>query len=164
MFRDIDLARDEMASYKSVLEERQKKTAMNSVSMYYPRLRTYPDVPVNVPLSISKSISDFDIHYKAKHTGRKLTWKHALAHCQLRASFSKGNKEIVVSSFQAIVLFLFNDVPLGEQMTYVEIQAATALCELNILKTCALPSNSLQLMPSSGARCNPRLRKIPRSQ
>ncbi|KAI9879867.1 MAG: hypothetical protein M1830_006719 [Pleopsidium flavum] len=137
MFRDIDLARDEMASYKSVLEERQKKTALelsvNVLSMSaWP---TYPDVPVNVPLSISKSIGDFDIHYKAKHTGRKLNWKHALAHCQLRASFSKGNKEIVVSSFQAIVLLLFNDVPLGEQMTYAEIQAATSLSDAELKRT-----------------------------
>lgn len=136
MFRDIDLARDEMASYKSILEERQQKTSMElSVNVLSASAwPTYPDVPVNIPSSVLESINDFDSHYKAKHTGRKLTWKHALAHCQLRASFPKGNKEIVVSSFQAIVLLLFNDAALEEQISYAEIQAATALCKCNTLK------------------------------
>lgn len=131
MFRDIDLARDEMASYKSVLEDRQQKTAMElSVNVLSASAwPTYPDVTVNIPPSVLESINDFDSHYKAKHTGRKLTWKHALAHCQLRASFPKGNKEIVVSSFQAIVLLLFSDAAPGEQISYAEIQAATALCK-----------------------------------
>ena len=131
MFRDIDLARDEMASYKSVLEEKQQKPAMElSVNVLSASAwPTYPDVTVNIPPSILDSINDFDNHYKAKHTGRKLTWKHALAHCQLRANFPKGNKEIVVSSFQAMVLLLFKDVTPGEQISYAEIQAATALCK-----------------------------------
>lgn len=122
-----------MASYKSVLEERQQKTSMelNVNVLSASAWPTYPDVPVNVPPSVLGSINDFDSHYKAKHTGRKLMWKHALAHCQLRASFTKGNKEIVVSSFQAIVLLLFNDVSIGEQISYAEIQAATALCKCN---------------------------------
>ena len=134
MFRDIDLARDEMASYKSVLEERQQKTTMElSVNVLSASAwPTYPEVAVNIPPSIMESINDFDLHYKAKHTGRKLTWKHALAHCQLRASFPNGNKEIVVSSFQAIVLLLFNGVPPGEHIGYAEIQAATALCKFNV--------------------------------
>ncbi len=133
MFRDIDLAREEMASYKSVLEARKQTNAMElSVNVLSASAwPTYPDVPVNIPPSILDSINDFDAHYKSKHAGRKLNWKHALAHCQLRAKFSKGNKEIVVSSFQAIVLLLFNDVAPGEYISYGEIQAATALCEFN---------------------------------
>jgi hypothetical protein len=136
MFRDIDLARDEMASYKSILEERQQKTSMElSVNILSASAwPTYPDVPVNIPSSILESVNDFDSHYKAKHTGRKLMWKHALAHCQLRASFPRGNKEIVVSSFQAIVLLLFNDTTPEEQISYAEIQAATVLCKCNTLK------------------------------
>lgn len=120
-----------MASYKSMLEDRQQKTAMElSVNVLSASAwPTYPDVTVNIPPSVLESINGFDNHYKAKHTGRKLTWKHALAHCQLRASFPKGNKEIVVSSFQAIVLLLFSDVTPEEQISYAEIQAATALCK-----------------------------------
>ena len=95
---------------------------------------TYPDVAVEVPPDISKAIMDFEDHYKVKHTGRKLTWKHALAHCQLKASFPKGNKEIVVSSFQAIVMLLFNGRPPNEAVPYTEIKAATNLCEYLVLR------------------------------
>lgn len=129
MFRDIDLAREEMASYKNVLEERQQKTTMElSVNVLSASAwPSYPDVAVNIPPSIMGSINDFDRHYRSKHSGRRLTWKHALAHCQLKASFPKGHKEIVVSSFQAIVLLLFNGLPTGEQISYAELKAATAL-------------------------------------
>lgn len=129
----MDLARDESASYNTLLADRGHKTGpdLNVNVLSSAAWPTYPDVAVNVPVSISKLQYDFEQHYKTKYNGRKLTWKNALAHCQLRARFPKGNKEIVVSGFQAIVLLLFNDVPDGESLAYSDIQAATALCKTN---------------------------------
>jgi len=86
-------------------------------------------------LDISKAIADFEQHYKMKHTGRKLTWKHALAHCQLKANFPKGNKEIVVSSFQAIVMLLFNGRTQNEPLSYANLQAATNLTAVELKRT-----------------------------
>ena len=131
MFKDMDLAREEMLSYNSILAERDSKPPVDLSanvlsSAAWP---TYPDVPVNVPISVSKALSNFEHHYKTKYQGRKLTWKHALSHCQLRARFPKGNKEIVVSGFQAIVLLLFNDVHDGSSLSYEHIQASTGLCK-----------------------------------
>ncbi len=112
-----------------MLEERQIK---NSVDLNVSVLSasawpSYPDVAIEVPRNIQKATSSFEQHYKMKHTGRRLTWKHALAHCQLKAAFPKGNKEIVVSSFQAIVLLLFNEKSSNQQVSYVDIHAATNL-------------------------------------
>lgn len=125
----MDLAREEMSSYTSLLAERGVKPELDlsaSVlsSAAWP---TYPDPPVNIPMSISKAMHNFETHYKAKYQGRKLTWKHALSHCQLRARFPRGNKEIVVSGFQAIVLLLFNKVEDGSNIAYQDIQASTGL-------------------------------------
>lgn len=125
----MDLAREEMASYHSVLSEKGVKPSLDlsaSVlsSAAWP---TYPDPPVNIPASVSKAMYDFESHYKTKYQGRKLTWKHALSHCQLRARFPKGNKEIVVSGFQAIVLLLFNTVDDGSAISYQDIQGSTGL-------------------------------------
>jgi nuclear pore complex protein Nup205 len=94
---------------------------------------TYPDVPVRIPPDIAKATNEFEQYYYSKHNGRKLSWKHQLAHCQLRARFPKGDKEIVVSSFQAIVLLLFNDVPEGETLSYTQIREATSLCNAPFL-------------------------------
>ena len=129
MFKDVELARDEMASYKQMLQDRQKKSTVDltvnvlSASAW----PTYPDVPVEVPIDIQKASADFEQHYRMKHTGRRLAWKHSLAHCQLKAVFPKKDKELVVSSFQAIVLLYFNDKNDEETVGYAELKAATSL-------------------------------------
>jgi cullin-4 len=84
-------------------------------------------VPVIIPNQIKQATDKFESHYKLKHSGRKLEFKHALAHCQLKAKFPKGNKELVVSSFQAIVLLLFNGLKDDEHIDYNYLKEATGL-------------------------------------
>ena len=129
MFKDMELAREEITGYKSMLTERQIKSPvdLNVSVLSASAWPSYPDVAIEIPRSIQKATASFEQHYKMKHSGRRLTWKHALAHCQLKAAFPKGNKEIIVSSFQAIVLLLFNEIPLNGQIAYADIQAATNL-------------------------------------
>ena len=134
MFKDMDLAREEMKSYNQITSDRGLKHSVEisvnvlSVSAW----PTYPDVPVNVPTSILKAQQDFEKHFKDKHVGRKLTWKPSLAHCQLKARFGKSVKELVVSGFQAIVLLLFND---AESLSYEQIKSATNLPDAEIKRT-----------------------------
>ncbi|KAK0664189.1 Cullin-4A [Lasiodiplodia hormozganensis] len=137
MFKDIELSREEMASYKSLLEERGDKAPVDlSVSILSASAwPTYPDIPVIIPAEIQQSLDKFTTHYKSKHSGRKLDWKHALAHCQIKASFPKGNKELVVSSFQAIVLVLFNTVKTGEHLSYEFLKTETGLPEPELKRT-----------------------------
>ena len=127
----MDVARDEMAAYNSLQRERQHRLPLDlNVSVLssgsWP---SYPDVPVTMPPEVIIAINDFETYYHTKYNGRQLQWKHQLAHCQIRARFPKGNKELVVSSFQAIVLLLFNDVPEGAKIGYRQIQEATKLCK-----------------------------------
>ncbi|KAL4957715.1 Cullin family-domain-containing protein [Aspergillus filifer] len=137
MFKDMEVARDEMAAYSSIKRERQTPLPVDlhvSVlsSASWP---TYPDVQVRVPPEIATAITDFEKFYDNKHNGRKLYWKHQLAHCQIRARFPKGDKELVVSSFQAIVLLLFNDLPEGGTLSYRQIQEATSLSDQELVRT-----------------------------
>ena len=139
MFKDMDLARDEMASYNQLMDDRGKRgtgTDLNVNVLSAAAWPSYPDVAVNIPQSVSRLMKDFEQHYKTKHTGRKLTWKNALAHCQLKAKFAKGNKEIVVSGFQAIALLLFNDLPTPDaHLSYADIQGATGLTDAELRRT-----------------------------
>lgn len=140
MFKDVELAREEMQSYKQRLEDRigyeKGKNLDLSVNILSAAAwPSYPDIPVVIPANIKKAIDDFELHYKSKHSGRKLDWKHALAHCQMRANFGKGAKELVVSSFQAIVLLLFNGVAEGEHLTYSHILTQTGLRKFEPLPT-----------------------------
>lgn len=134
MFKDIELAREENSSYKSMLEESQTRPAveLNVNVLSASAWPSYPDVSLEIPRGIQTSIAGFERFYKLKHSGRKLTWKHALAYCQLKAQFPRGDKEIVVSSFQAIVLLLFNRLRVSENLSYSDIQGATNLGKCRI--------------------------------
>jgi len=132
MFKDVELAREEMQSYKQRLEDRVGYEKGRNVDLSVNILSaaawpTYPEISVVIPPNIKRAIDDFELHYKSKHSGRKLDWKHALAHCQMRASFPKGSKELVVSSFQAIVLLLFSSVGIDEHIPYSHILSETGL-------------------------------------
>lgn len=131
MFKDMEVARDEMTAYSSIQRERKKRLPvdLNVSVLSASAWPSYPDVQVRIPAVIAEAIDDFEKFYHNKYNGRKLTWKHQLAHCQLRAWFGGKSKELVVSSFQAIVLLLFNDVEDGKRLTYSEIQDATKLCK-----------------------------------
>lgn len=129
MFRDCELAREEMKSYNELMSERSEKTAvdLNVNVLSASAWPTYGDIPINIPMDIRYAIEKYEQHYKSKHSGRKLDWKHHLAHCQMKANFPKGKKEIVLSCFQAIVLLLFNGVSLDEQISYEQLRAETGL-------------------------------------
>ncbi|KAJ5442599.1 Winged helix-turn-helix transcription repressor DNA-binding [Penicillium cf. griseofulvum] len=138
MFNDMDTANDEMTAFRRSQQgdqERKGRFEFEVAVLSAASWPTYPDVPVRIPSKIARSISKFEAFYHSKHTGRKLTWKHQLAHCQLTANFPNGNKNLVVSSFQAIVLLLFNDIPDGESMSYPQIQEATGLSDPELKRT-----------------------------
>lgn len=134
MFKDIEMAREEISSYKSMLEERQTRTTFDlSVNVLSSSAwPSYPDVTVNVPENVLKATRSFEQHYKMKHSGRKLEWKHALAHCQLKAVFPKGSKEIVVSCFQAVILTAFNK---NDSLSYPDLKAFSGLDDTELKRT-----------------------------
>jgi cullin-4 len=144
MFKDVELGREEMVSYKSVLANVLAETGTTpaidlSVNILSASAwPSYPDVPVNVPTEIKREIDRFEEHYKSKHSGRKLDWKHGLAHCQMKANFPKGKKEIVVSSFQAFVLLLFNGVEENEKLSYETLKEETGLGKFSTSQTSQL--------------------------
>ncbi|KAK3692272.1 Cullin family-domain-containing protein [Podospora appendiculata] len=114
MFKDQELAKDEMSSYKEWMagtgRDKNHGIDLNVSILSAAAWPTYPDFQVLLPQDVVTQIDTFDGYYKSKHTGRKLTWKHNLAHCLIKAKFNRGTKELAVSAFQAVVLVLFNDV------------------------------------------------------
>ncbi|PSR78096.1 putative nuclear pore complex subunit Nup192 [Coniella lustricola] len=129
MFKDMELAKDEMTNYKAWLEGSGRDNGGVDLSvsiLSQAAWPSYPDVKMLVPPDVAEKIDRFDAYYKNKHTGRKLIWKHNLAHCVVKATFPKGVKELLVSSMQAVVLVLFNQAPDGPLSTE-QISTATGL-------------------------------------
>ncbi|KAL8696295.1 MAG: hypothetical protein Q9224_002869 [Gallowayella concinna] len=137
MFKDMELSREEVASYKLILDKREVRPNLDlDVSVLSASAwPTYPDIPLIIPRDVQKAATIFEDHYKVKHTNRKIVWKHSLAHCQLKAIFPKGNKELVVSSYQAVVLLLFSNQSNNNDIAYPQIQAATGLDDISLKRT-----------------------------
>lgn len=71
-------------------------------------------------------LTKYTTFYKNKHQGHKLDWDHSLGTATLRARFGRGEKELSVSLYQALVLMLFNeDVHLG----FADIKERTRIGE-----------------------------------
>jgi hypothetical protein len=130
MFKDQELGKDEMESYKQWCQgsaERKAPLDLSVMILSAAAWPTYPDVRLNLPDEVATQIERFDKYYKNKHTGRVLTWKHSLAHCSINARFAKAPKELLVSAYQAVVLMMFNSVPDGGFLAYEQIATGTGL-------------------------------------
>lgn len=145
MFKDQELAKDEMKSYKDWLKGTGRKEGSDdkgSVDLNVSILSaaawpTYPDTRVLLPQNVLEQITSFDKYYQSKHTGRRLTWMHSLAHCVVRAQFNRGPKELLVSAFQAVVLVLFNEAEEKNDgvLSYDQITTSTGLSDGDLQRT-----------------------------
>ena len=100
---------------------------------------------------MASSAERFVSFYQGRNSGRKLHWQHSLGTLSIVAQFPKaGVKELQVSTFQAIVLLLFNS---GEKLGYRDIRAQTGLEDKELKRTlqslaCGqIPTRVLRKMP-----------------
>jgi len=113
MFKDVELSRDVMASFRSSPQARAASATSDielSVHVltqgYWP---TYPPAEVTLPGQILELQTQFSSFYMSKHNGRRLQWHPYLGHCTVKADFPLGRKELAVSLLQTVVLLQFND-------------------------------------------------------
>jgi cullin 3 len=68
----------------------------------------------------------FRAFYLAAHSGRRLQWQPGMGTADLKAGPFEGGKrhELIVSTYQAVVLMLFND---ADSLTYREIAESTGI-------------------------------------
>ncbi|CAG8559228.1 15498_t:CDS:10 [Funneliformis caledonium] len=131
MFKDIDLSRDFMTSfYHSRISENLRTNI--KIDLYVNVLTqgfwpTYTPAPLILPPVMADCQEVFKEFYLSKHGGRNLKWQNSLGHCLLAAEFQKGNKELVVSLFQAVVLLQFNDLKQKEKISYEHIKEQTGI-------------------------------------
>ncbi|KAK6526876.1 hypothetical protein TWF281_010073 [Arthrobotrys megalospora] len=135
MFKDIDISRENMASFKltKAAMERTDSMDLQVTVLSQAAWPTYPETTITVPEDVAQYMNAYHSYYTAKHKGRKLVWRNALAHCVLRANFPKGKKELSMSAFQAVVLLLFDDDK--KPLSYEEIKSATSLPDAELIRT-----------------------------
>lgn len=125
MFKDIDLSREIMQSFRQTFEN-DPIIEMNVNVITAGCWPSYPSVDVKLPEELANLQEKFMSFYLGKHSGRKLTWQNSEGHCVLKARFDGGMKELSVSLFQCVILMLFND---SEKLSYTEIAQKTGMEE-----------------------------------
>lgn len=135
MFKDMESARAEMQAYNAQLPYKPRKAPveLNVNVLTAAAWPAYSDVKLNLPPEVERAQNDFDKFFTNRHQGKKLSWKHSLAYCHLRARYPNGNKELAVSAFQAVILTLFNDIPDGKSISFSEIRDAVQLCKFALI-------------------------------
>lgn len=135
MFKDMELSKDINVAFKqyvcnSVKDMVTLDMTVNILTMgYWP---TYTPMDVTIPEQMVQFQDIFNKFYLSKHSGRKLQWQPTLGHCVLRARFKLGQKELVVSLFQSLVLLLFN---MSDELTFDYIKVATNIEDGELRRT-----------------------------
>lgn len=72
----------------------------------------------------------YEKFYTEKFAGKRLVWQNTLSSCLITAHYPKGQKDILTSLPQAIVLLMFNNSR-KKSFTFTDIQTATGLGNTN---------------------------------
>ena len=127
MFKDIELSRDIMASFKQSAQCKSKIAAGMEITVwvltsgFWP---TYDQSPINLPPILLSYQEVFKEFYLSKHKNRRLAWKNSLGQCVLKANFKKQAKELNVSQYQACILLLFNE---ADELTYTQVKEQSGI-------------------------------------
>lgn len=144
MIKDVDVSKDLMDEYERFATKQRKDEGGSlsddfdlSVSVltqaHWP---TYPNIEVTLPTELAAAAERFEAFYKKRNSGRRLHWQHSLGTLSITTQFDKaGVKELQVSTFQAIVLLLFNALKPGQKLNYVDIRTQTGLNDQELKRT-----------------------------
>jgi cullin 3 len=147
MFKDMTISDELSSSFKAhvaALQDPQMSAAERTVelgvhiltSMTWPLDSAADEQGQKVvyPQSILKLQERFKHYYSKQHTGRRLTFQPNMGTADVKVRFpplKPGGKERVhefnVSTYAMIVLLLFQDLPAGESLSFLEIHARTNL-------------------------------------
>ncbi|XP_021820063.1 cullin-1 [Prunus avium] len=127
MVTDLTLARDNQANFEEYLHNYpdvnpgMDLTVTVLTTGYWP---SYKSFDLNLPEEMVKCVEVFKGFYETKTKHRKLTWIYSLGTCNVNGKFEPKNIELVVSTYQAALLLLFNT---ADKLSYSEI-----LTQLNL--------------------------------
>lgn len=85
----------------------------------------------NLPTEAREACDNFRKFYSSVHSGRTLTWNTSLGQADLRCNFETGRKELVVHTYQMVILMLFNT---RDTYTFKEILDITQIPEAECVR------------------------------
>ncbi|WIA11985.1 hypothetical protein OEZ85_012066 [Tetradesmus obliquus] len=155
MFTDIKTSRDMMGDFKARLAQQGGELPLD-LSVQVLTTGSWPTQAASkcvLPPQLEAACETFRQFYLGAHSGRRLTWQTNMGTADLKATFNNGKAkhEITVSTYQMVVLLLFNESP---QLSYREIAEATEIPPQELKRSlqslaCAKGKNVLRKEPMS---------------
>ncbi|XP_022727593.1 cullin-1 isoform X6 [Durio zibethinus] len=134
MVTDLTLARENQASFEDYL--RNNPAAHPGIDLTVTVLTTgfwpsYKSFDLNLPAEMVKCVEVFKGFYETETKHRKLTWIYSLGTCHINGKFEEKTIELIVSTYQAAVLLLFNA---SDRLSYSEIMAQLNLTHDDLVR------------------------------
>lgn len=128
MFTDMKLSSDTMEGFKTYVQN-LGTDPLNGVDLSVHVLTTgfWPTqsaAKCNLPPELLNCCEVFKKYYLSNHNGRRLTWQTNMGTGDLKAFFGSRKHELSVSTYQLVILLLFNG---SSQMTFKDIKDATGI-------------------------------------
>ncbi|KAG6537038.1 hypothetical protein ZIOFF_002116 [Zingiber officinale] len=134
MVTDMILTRETQADFKEYLQYNPHTNPGIDLSVtvlttgFWP---SYRSSDFHLPFEMTKCIQAFKEFYPTKTNSRKLTWIYSLGTCNITAKFELQTIELIVTTYQAAVLLLFND---SDRLSYSEIMSQLNLADDDVVR------------------------------
>jgi len=119
MVTDLQLAKEDQRRFVDWMAEHRRPPVDMTVTVlttgYWP---SYKALELTLPTEMIQAVEVHKEFYESKTKHRKLTWVYTLGSCQIRAHFKAKKVEILMTTFQAAALMLFNN---GEELSFKEV-------------------------------------------
>ncbi|KAM7278577.1 hypothetical protein ACFE04_005711 [Oxalis oulophora] len=134
MVTDLTLARENQSSFEEYLNN--NPNANQGIDLTVTVLTTgfwpsYKSFDLNLPAEMVRCVEVFKEFYQTKTKHRKLTWIYSLGTCNLIGKFEPKTIELVVTTYQAAALLLFNS---ADKLSYAEIMAQLNLTDDDVIR------------------------------
>ncbi|CAI9107936.1 OLC1v1007421C1 [Oldenlandia corymbosa var. corymbosa] len=136
MITDIPLAKEIHSQYQAYAENNKTSAADPGIDLNVMVLTTgfwpnYKSPDLSLPDEMAKSIQSFKEFYQNTTKSRRLEWIYSLGSCHVNGHFEAGTIELVLGTYQAAALLLFNE---SDKLSYSEIKTQLKLEDEDLIR------------------------------
>lgn len=134
MVTDLTLARENQGHFEEYLAQNPNVSAGLDLTVtvlttgFWP---TYKTADLNLPSEMVRCIEVFKQFYQTRTKHRKLTWVYSLGSCNINGKFGSKTIELVVGTYQAAALMLFNT---SDRLSYSEMMTQLNLADEDLVR------------------------------
>jgi cullin 1 len=158
MIKDKSLSEDMQNNFTDFVKQKGAKLEID----FSPQVLTtgfWPAFKIDnliVPTEFQICLDFFKDFYNSRTESRSLKWVHSLGTCQVLGRYEEGNKDLLMSTYQACCILLFNQTP---EISAQDVQKALQLpfddIKKNLLSLCVSKNANIIKKTGSAKKVEP---------